>query len=353
MSLKNHLLRQIAVDGPLSVASYMQTCLLHPELGYYTTRDPIGRGGDFITAPEVSQMFGELIGLCLAQAWVDQGGGPCILAELGPGRGTLMADILRATRTVPNFAPAVHLVELSETLRDIQAITLTGVDITWHRDVTTLPEAPLYFVANEFFDALPIRQFLRQGDGWVERLIGAKDGQLQFGLGAPMPVDTLAHRLNDTEQGDMVEVCASAAPMISELSNRIARHGGAGLIVDYGDWGAVGDTFQAVKDHAPCDPLHAPGSADLTAHVDFEALAAHSACTVTSMIIQGAFLHQLGIGPRAQALAERLDDEGDTEGLTQHLAAYRRLTDPSEMGNLFKAIALHPEGAPPPPGFAQ
>lgn len=351
MSLKEQLLRQIAVDGPLSVASFMQTCLLHPEFGYYTTRDPFGTAGDFITAPEISQMFGELIGLCIAQAWSDQGGGRFALAELGPGRGTLMSDVLRATAKVPNFSPEVHLVEASAALREVQAKTLSGIELSWHDDVTSLPDMPLYFVANEFFDALPIRQFLRNGKGWVERLIGEANGELQFGLGALAPVDALEHRLADTVDGDMVELCPSAAPIMTELSERIARNGGAGLILDYGDWRSKGDTFQAIKDHASCHPLKAPGSADLTAHVDFEALARACSCAVSPMVAQGTFLQQLGIGARAQALAEALDDAGDEDGLQQHLAAYRRLTDASEMGTLFKAIAVHPEDAPPPPGF--
>ncbi len=351
MTLKSQLLRQIAVDGPLSIAAYMQTCLLHPEFGYYTTRDPFGSAGDFVTAPEVSQMFGELMGLCLAQAWKDQGGSACVLAELGPGRGTLMADMLRATRGMAGFAPEVHLIEASPALRDIQAQTLEGVTPVWHDDVTTLPDAPLFFIANEFFDALPIRQFVKQGAGWAERRVGAEEDRLVYGFAPPAPLDMLADRLETTEDGQMVEHCAYAAPIMAELSARIARHGGAGLIVDYGDWGSRGDTFQAVKGHAPCDPLETPGEADLTAHVDFKAMAEASTCPVTKMVEQGALLYHLGIGPRAQALAERLDDAGDEAGLKQHLAAYQRLTDPAQMGSLFKAIALHPEGSPPPPGF--
>ena len=351
MSLKDLLIRQIAVDGPLSLADYMQACLLHPEFGYYATRDPFGTQGDFITAPEISQMFGELLGLCLAQAWVDQGGGPCALVELGPGRGTLMADILRAVRGVPGFAPEVHLVEASPALREVQRATLKGVDVTWHDSVAELPEAPLFFVANEFFDALPVRQFVRQGRGWAERRVGVADGALAFGLSEPVPMEALADRLEDTGDGDVVEVCPSAPSIVAELSGRIARHGGAGIVVDYGDWASLGDTFQAVQDHQPCDPLADPGQADLTAHVDFKALDEASLCAASKMTTQSALLYALGIGPRAQALAEKLDDAGDQSALDQHLAAYRRLTEPSEMGTLFKSIALYPEGAAPPPGF--
>ncbi|WP_298296444.1 SAM-dependent methyltransferase [uncultured Litoreibacter sp.] len=351
MSLKAQLIRQIAVDGPMSLADYMQACLLHPEFGYYATRDPLGAQGDFITAPETSQMFGELLGLCLAQAWLDQGGGDCVLAELGPGRGTLMADILRATKSVPGFAPDVHLVEASPALRDIQRATLMGARVTWHDTVADLPDAPLFLIANEFFDALPIRQFTRQGRGWAETRVGAEGDMLRLGRTEPTPVDALSHRLQDTGDGDVVELCPTLPPIIGEISGRIARHGGAALIVDYGDWNSLGDTFQALKAHQPCDPMQAPGDADLTAHVDFRAVTDASLCETSAMTTQGALLHGLGIGPRAQALAEKLDDARDQNALNQHLAAYRRLTEPSEMGTLFKAVALYPKGAPPPPGF--
>ncbi len=351
MTLKELLLAQIAAQGPMSLADYMQTCLLHPAHGYYATRDPLGAEGDFTTAPEISQMFGELLGLCLAQAWQDQGGGACVLAELGPGRGTLMADMLRAARAVPGFQPDIHLIEASPVLRRRQRETLAGVALTFHDTTATLPDAPLFLVANEFFDALPIRQFIRQGRGWAERHIGVSGDALQFGLTAPAPLQSLAHRLADTKDGDVVELCPSAPAIIAEISTRIARHGGAALVVDYGDWASLGDTFQALRDHAPCDPLDAPGTADLTAHVDFAALCAASKCATSQMIPQGELLHRLGIGPRAQALAERLDAAGDEKALTSHLAAYQRLTEPAQMGTVFKALAFFPEGAAPPPGF--
>ncbi len=351
MSLKAQLLRRIAVDGPLSLSDYMQACLLDPEHGYYATSDPLGAAGDFTTAPEISQMFGELIGLALAQAWRDQGGGACILAELGPGRGTLMADMARAGAQMPGFAPELHLVEASPALRAVQAETLGAHQVTWHDDVSTLPEDPLFLVANEFFDALPIRQFTRAGRGWSETRVGAKGDALTFGQTEPTPMEALAPRLADTADGDVVELCPPAGAIIAQVTERIAKHGGAAIVVDYGDWRSKGDTFQAVRDHAPCDPLAEPGKADLTAHVDFEALAAAARCKSTAMIEQGTLLHRLGIGPRAQALAERLDDQGSEDALQSHLAAYRRLTEPSEMGTIFKAIAFHPGAAPPPPGF--
>ncbi len=351
MSLKAQLLRRIAVDGPLSLSDYMQACLLDPEYGYYATRDPLGAAGDFTTAPEISQMFGELIGLALVQAWQDQGGGACVLAELGPGRGTLMADMLRACAQVPSFAPDVHLVEASPALRDVQAATLSAHEVTWHDDVSTLPQAQLFLVANEFFDALPIRQFVRAGRGWSETRVGAEGDTLKLGLTESTPMEPLADRLADTADGDVVEICPASGAIIAQVTERIATHGGAAIVVDYGNWRSKGDTFQAVRDHTPFDPLADPGMADLTAHVDFEALAGAAQCKATAMIEQGRLLHRLGIGPRAQALAERLDDQCSEDALQSHLAAYRRLTEPSEMGTLFKAIAFHPSAAPPPPGF--
>ena len=349
MSLKDHLLTRIALEGPMRLDAYMQSCLLHPEWGYYTTRAPFGPEGDFITAPEISQMFGELIGLSLAQSWLDQGApSPFTLAELGPGRGTLMADILRATARVPGFQAAaqVTLVEASPSLRDVQRETLRGAEVTWAESAADLPDAPLFLVANEFFDALPIRQFIRQGAGWAERRVGAAEGALTFGLGPVTPQPALAHRLEDTKDGDLVELCAPAAEIMQEIGKRIAAHGGAGLIIDYGDWRALGDTLQALENHSPADPLANPGQADLTAHVDFEALTRACPCPHSRVVTQGVFLERLGITPRAQKLAEALT--GDA--LSNHIAAHRRLTHPAEMGNLFKVMGLYQKGQTPPPG---
>ena len=349
MSLKDHLLTRIALEGPMRLDAYMQSCLLHPEWGYYTTRAPFGPEGDFITAPEISQMFGELIGLSLAQSWLDQGApSPFTLAELGPGRGTLMADILRATARVPGFQAAaqVTLVEASLSLREVQRETLRGAEVTWAESAADLPDAPLFLVANEFFDALPIRQFIRQGAGWAERRVGAAEGALTFGLGPVTPQPALAHRLEDTKDGDLVELCAPAAEIMQEIGKRIAAHGGAGLIIDYGDWRALGDTLQALENHSPADPLANPGQADLTAHVDFEALTRACPCPHSRVVTQGVFLERLGITPRAQKLAEALT--GDA--LSNHIAAHRRLTHPAEMGNLFKVMGLYQKGQTPPPG---
>jgi len=347
------LARRIAVEGPMRLDHYMADCLLHPEHGYYATRDPFGRAGDFITAPEISQMFGEMLGLCLAQVWLDQGRpAPFVLAEAGPGRGTLMADMLRAIRAVPGMVEAaqLHLVEASETLRGVQKARLAGHSVTWHDTVETLPEAPLFFVANEFFDALPIRQFERVGALWAERQVGLADGALAPGLAPPTAYEALETRLADTRPGDIVETCPAAPGIVAEIAGRIARHGGVALIIDYGHWRSLGDTFQALKDHAPCDPFASPGEADLTAHVAFEPLAqaARSAGTAASaMTPQGVMLERLGITGRAQALARSLGGEA----LESHVAAHRRLTHPEEMGQLFQTLALYPPTAPLPPGF--
>lgn len=345
------LIRRIAATGPISLAEYMAECLLHPDHGYYSTRDPFGSAGDFTTAPEISQMFGEMLGLCLAQVWLDQGRpGTFALTELGPGRGTLIADVLRATRTVPGFnaAARVHLVEASATLRKRQRETLAGIDVTWHDTVATLPEEPLYLLANEFFDALPIRQFIRSGAGWCERQVGVKNGALAFGHGAPAPVEALHHRLSDTRDGDLVEICPAAPSIVTEIATRISAKGGVALIIDYGGWHSLGDTLQALRNHKVDAPLAHPGQADLTSHVDFEALAlAAAGAAVTAMTPQGVLLERLGITARAQSLARHLD--GDA--LASHIAGHRRLTHPDEMGTLFKAIGIHPLGTPPPAGF--
>ncbi|MDE4133966.1 SAM-dependent methyltransferase [Phaeobacter sp. QD34_3] len=353
MSLRDHLIARIDIDGPLSLADYMAECLLNPQYGYYTTRDPLGASGDFTTAPEISQMFGELLGLCLAQTWLDQGSpAPFTLAELGPGRGTLMADLLRATRAVPGFHDAMqlHLVEASPTLRKTQAETLKGYAPIWHDVIDDLPRQPLFLVANEFFDALPVRQFLRDGSGWREKRIGRAEGCLTFGLGPVADQSALAHRLEDTRDGDLVELCEAAAPITAAIAARIATHGGAALIIDYGDWRSLGDTLQALRDHAPSDPLEAPGTADLTTHVDFEPLteAGRAAgCAATRLTPQGVFLERLGVTERARALAAPLQGEA----LESLIAAHRRLTHPEEMGNLFKVLGLYPTTATPPPGL--
>lgn len=344
MSLADVIKAQIASDGPMTIADYMATCLMHPTLGYYSTRDPLGVAGDFTTAPEMTQMFGELIGLTLAQAWLDQGASDsAILVELGPGRGTLMVDVLRATKGVPGFAPDVHFVETSPSLRALQAKAVPTAQ--FHDDVTSLPQAPTFVIANEFFDALPIRQFQRSGDAWRERVVGP---DLTLGLADPAPFGQLSRRLADTDEGDLVETCPALPGIIDTVDQRIADNGGAAIIIDYGDWASLGDTLQALQNHTAIDPLRTPGEADLTAHVDFAAIAASVTRSQFSKLTpQGIFLERLGITQRAQVLANGM--AGDA--LENHIAAHRRLTHMAEMGDLFKVIGITPKGAPMLPGL--
>ncbi|AGT09540.1 class I SAM-dependent methyltransferase [Paracoccus aminophilus] len=332
---------RLRTAGAMRLDEYMQLCMLHPEHGYYATRDPFGAGGDFITAPEISQMFGEMIGLALAQAWLDQGSpAPFTLAEIGPGRGTLMADLLRAIRNVPGMVAAaeITLIEASPHLRAVQREKLGPVR---HLDqAADLPEQPLFLVANEFFDALPIRQFQRVEAGWAERIIALDpEGALTLGLAAPQPGEP-------APLGELREVCPAAAPITAEIAGRIARQGGAAIFLDYGNWRGRGDSFQALRRHQPEDPLAHPGEADLTAHVDFEpiARAAETAgARASRMQPQGDWLLSLGIAARAA----RLEAAGDAGAR----AALHRLTDAAEMGHLFKVMALWAPDAPPPPGF--
>ena len=342
------LRERIAADGPITVADYMADCLMHPEHGYYTHQEVFGRQGDFVTAPEISQMFGEMIGLALGSAWKAQGSSKnAIVVELGPGKGTLMRDLRRIAPAISGFDQLpVHMLESAPKLRDIQAEAIPGV--IHHRDISTLPQVPLFLIANEFFDALPIRQFCRTTAAWEEILIGARGGALNFGRAAPQLFDFLTHRLDDTQPGDTVECCPALTPIIVEISERISVHGGAALIVDYGDWRSQGDTLQAIGDHKMVNPLTAPGMTDLTAHTDFEAIFNSAAPAIASRLTtQGVFLERLGITQRAQALAQKMTGTA----LDTHIEAHRRLTHPDEMGNLFKVMGLAATTQELPPGL--
>jgi SAM-dependent MidA family methyltransferase len=343
------LIERIREGGPITVADYMADCLLHPVHGYYTTRDPFGAAGDFTTAPEISQMFGEMIGLLLAQGWMDQGApSPFTLAELGPGRGTLMADILRVTRGVPGFGAAVKvaLVEASPRLRAVQARTLAPAVPDWFDRVEDLPDRPTFLVANEFLDALPIRQFLLSPEGWRERLVGLTADKLAFGLSQLLPQVPDSPAFRAARAGDLVEHSTLVQAAVAAALRPIVRHGGLALFIDYGGWRSQGDTLQALRQHAYDDPLAHPGGADLTAHVDFEPLAALAPAHAYDT--QGNVLRRLGMEMRAERLAKSLTGAA----LESHLAALHRLTDPQEMGSLFKVLALTRAGAPLPPGFA-
>lgn len=353
MSAMGDILRQrIEADGPLSVAEYMGLCLGHPEHGYYITRDPLGQAGDFTTAPEISQMFGELIGLWLGQAWMDRGAPAAFtLAELGPGRGTLMADILRATARIEGFNEAadIWLVETSPALRRKQWEAVGAHEPHWADSLSDLPDAPLFLVANEFFDALPIRQFQIADGALCERMVGWHDAPV-FGLSPPL--SSRGGIPEDAAEGTIYETCPQGRAIAADIGRRLSDRGGTALIIDYGHAApaASGDTFQAVRDHAYADPLADPGAADLTAHVDFLALsraAENAGATSWGLREQGALLEWLGIRVRAAMLAKR-----QPERRTEIETALSRLIAPEQMGRLFKVLALTGDDTPPP-GFAE
>ncbi len=350
--LGKRLIAQIERSGPMPVADYMTQCLLDPQHGYYTNVQPFGARGDFVTAPDVSQMFGELLGLCLAQSWIDQGSpNPFILAELGPGRGTLMSDLLRAAALVPGFSAAaeIWLVEASAPLRSVQLEALAGYKVNWAETVNGIPDGPLFLIANEFFDCLPIRQYRRTGKGWQEQMVGAVDGELGFVLGSALPEQAVPDWAADLAEGSLIETSAASVAIAEDIARRIAEHGGTAIIIDYGDWNAAGDTLQAVKAHRKIGPLDKPGQSDLTAHVNFAELAqaAQPHVSVSPIVPQGELLQRLGIRQRAEALSRHCDPQA----LKAHDAAFRRLTHPEEMGQLFKVIAFYPKDAAPPAGF--
>ncbi|MBV9735499.1 MAG: SAM-dependent methyltransferase [Acidisphaera sp.] len=307
---------------------------------YYAGRDPYA---DFTTAPEIAQAFGEVLGAWAAVVW--QGIGrpdPVLLAEAGPGRGTLMADALRAVRRVaPDFAASLrlHLIETSPRLRALQAARLP--DAAWHDDLGDLPDGPLILLANEFLDALPIRQFVRRGAGWTERHVDA--GRLVERPAGPCS--------RVAPEGEVVEICEAALAVARTLGARLAGDGGAALFLDYGPTeSAPGESLQALRDGRPADPLAEPGRADLTAHVDFAAFAAaarHAGATVHGPLPQGLFLARLGLFRRTDRLAS---GKHPAQALAL-IEAARRLAEPDRMGRLFNALALTPPGAPVPPGF--
>ncbi|MBS7540614.1 class I SAM-dependent methyltransferase [Ancylobacter lacus] len=341
-----------AGGAPLSVEDYMRTCLLDPEHGYYTNAEPFGRAGDFVTAPEISQMFGELLGLWAADGWLRLGQPTAfVLAELGPGRGTMMSDMLRATRRVPGLREAARivLVEASPRLRARQAATLAEEiargGISWADRLEDLPPGPLLLLANEFFDALPIRQYQRTATGFAERRVGTDGaGNLRWGLSPVVPPPAVARRLGPAGPGTLLETCPPGEAIAAALGARLAASGGAALLVDYGHAGGFGDTLQAIWRQGFDDPLAHPGEADLTAHVDFAALARSARLAGASSfgpIGQGELLRRLGL----EARAERLKRGAEPAAAAGIDAAVARLAGPGPegMGALFKALALaHP-----------
>jgi NADH dehydrogenase [ubiquinone] 1 alpha subcomplex assembly factor 7 len=360
LPLETEIRRRIAAAGPMPVAEYMTLCLTDSEHGYYTTRDPLGARGDFITAPEVSQMFGEMIGLWMAAAWKQMGSPENLrIIELGPGRGTLMKDALRAAKVMPAFRDAVvlHLVEISPALEEQQERTLEHLStpMFWHPSINDVPKGPAIIVANEFFDALPISQMVKTEFGWHERQIEIDAaGNLAFTL-APDPLPQFDRLLPPSARkapaGSIFEWRDDRVAM--ELSRRLARDGGVALVIDYGHVeSAVGDTLQAIGQHAYADPLSAPGNLDLTAHVDFQALAkAAEAMGANGFgpLEQSQFLRRLGIEQRATALKTKNPNipSGDIDAALSRLIGEGR----TGMGALFKAAAFAHPAFGVPPGF--
>jgi SAM-dependent MidA family methyltransferase len=346
----------IRATGPISVADYMATCLFDPEDGYYTTREPFGVAGDFVTAPEVSQMFGELVAVWLIQAWHAGGSpAPVTLAEIGPGRGTLMKDMVRTVRRIaPDLAAAASfaLVEASPRLAQVQKATLeaAGIAATWHETIDTLPDQPLLVAGNEIFDALPFRQFVRIDGKWLERGIGlVEDGALGFGVGTvALAAGAVPGSLQDAPDGAVFEIAPAREALMSSVAQRIARRGGAGLFFDYGHLApGPGDTFQAVRKHRSESVLDNPGEADLTSHVDFSALAtvARSHGLKAPAMTQGEFLLAMGLLERAGRLGQ-----AEEEAARQRISAdVDRLAGPDQMGNLFKVMAVFPKVVSLPP----
>ncbi len=346
--LQTDIKKLIKSAGPMPVWRYMELCLSHPKHGYYVSRDPIGREGDFTTAPEVSQMFGELVGLWAASVWKAIGSPPLLrLVELGPGRGTMMADALRALRVLPPLyhAITVHLVEINPVLREKQKVTLSGVrNIVWHDSIDDVPEGPAVILANEYFDVLPIRQSVKCETGWHERVVEIDgEGKLAFGVSAqPTPrfEILLPPLVRAAPVGAIFEWRPDAE--IMKIASRVRDQDGAALIIDYGHVRSdAGDTFQAIAKHTFADPLKAPGEADVTAHVDFQALARAAedmGARVHGPVTQSEFLKRLGIETRALALMAKTTHEVSED----IAAALKRLTSDGRggMGSMFKVLGI-------------
>ncbi len=356
--LAARIARRIRREGPLSIAAFMAIALHDPESGYYARRDPLGAAGDFITAPEISQIFGELIGLWCADLWRHIGQpDPVILAELGPGSGALLSDFLRAAATLPEFRRAltVYLVEASPVLRAVQQRRLGSAAPVFVASIDALPPGPLLLVANEFLDALPIRQLVRGRVEWAERVVtlDARD-RLVFGDGPENPALSLLvpAELRARPPGTVVEICPAALSLAASLGERLVRQPGAALFVDYGYFpSAPGPTLAAVRRHAAAALLDEPGRADLSAHVDFARIAAAAraaGAVVHGPVAQGRFLAGLGAEARLAALSARANP-AQRAALESGL---QRLLDPAQMGNLFKALALTSPNLPAPTGFA-
>jgi NADH dehydrogenase [ubiquinone] 1 alpha subcomplex assembly factor 7 len=358
MSLENSIKNLIAKTGAISVAQFMDDALAHHEHGYYQKQDPFGANGDFITAPEISQMFGELLGIWCVGVWQQMGcPSDVMLVELGPGRGTLMKDLLRGTKHVETFHNniSIHLVETSPELKKIQKANLSGShpNINFHKAIDSLPQKPLILIANEFFDALPIHQYEKSHGYWYERMIGLDErGELVFTLAKNYAIhDALSMLHHNAPEGAIVEMCQQGVAIIADIASRIFKDGGAGLIIDYGyAHYAYQNTLQAVKNHKYHNPFKDIGDADLTAHVDFSAIrqAAHKFdVNISDVVTQSNLLMSLGIEIRAKYLLSKATDYQQRE----ISSATDRLLNPNQMGNLFKAIAISAKELGTPLGF--
>lgn len=366
MSLKDRILDRIKADGPLSVAEYMTLCLLDPVDGYYPTRDPLGSEGDFITAPEISQMFGEVLGLWCVQSWQDIGSPEQVhLIELGPGRGIMMSDMLRAASLDTGFKAAVKvtLIEASAALEAVQGQTLANaqVPVSWAKDISEVPSGPTLLIGNEFLDCLPIRQFIQKdrfagAAGWRERVVTLDEdtGSLAFAI-SPTPLSevtqaALPEAHSAARNDDLLEVCASASLLLDRIKSRFDAAPGRALFIDYGsDATEFGDTLQALKRHEKVGVFSDPGNTDLTARVDFAALKASAkdlGLSSTPIVTQSALLSRLGIEVRAVTLARAKPDAKPK--IARQLD---RLMGAEQMGTLFKAICFQSDGLSDVLGF--
>ncbi|WP_424982716.1 class I SAM-dependent methyltransferase [Maritalea sp. S77] len=354
LSLSDLINVQIKAQGPMSLSTYMNLCLTHPTMGYYRKSDPLGRSGDFITAPEISQMFGEMLGVWVAQIWqqLDKPN-KMTLVELGPGRGTLMADMVRIFNSVPGLMDAlnIQLLETNPVLKQQQAENIKGANLNWVEEIHHLKDAagPMVVIANEFFDALPIKQFQFTNGNWFERLVGLQDGDRVWGLSpTPMPAEAFPQKLGRPAENAIWEMAYPAQKNMEELGALVADKTGAILAIDYGYAETqTGETLQALEKHQMVNPLSHPGDADLTSHVDFEALTEkldRETLNICPLITQGEFLKSMGIEMRAKAIMDHIPDakqkvENDLD----------RLIGDKQMGQLFKVQAIGSKNMVPYP----
>ena len=354
--LRDLLIERIRADGPMTISTYMSTCLTHPQHGYYPNRDPFGETGDFITAPDISQMFGEMLGLWALACWREMAlSGVPRLIELGAGRGTLMADAVRAIAKVTGRAEtiAIDIVEISPLLAQQQQRALAPLPVSprWHHRLDDVPAGPFILLANEFLDCLPVRQWQRHAGQWYERLVDLdRDGGLAIGR-APVPASVLPLDIGhlDIQDGMIIEHSQAAHRLVEEVAARVLAGPGAALFIDYGSLrSGFGDTLQALRAHRFVDPLAEPGLADLTVHVDFEALgttARRVGASIGGPVTQGTFLSALGITERAARLAAGKPDAMAREIFSQ----LDRLIAPAHMGDLFKVMSISARAVALPP----